>query len=281
MGFDWLLRVTLGREMTVRMYGPPGFLDQVEHRLQAYTWNLVANYEADLVFDVTEVRPDWRARRVRLRCRTTFRREGGEDLALRDGVLRDEEGFRVRGAFLDHQIPVLAFALEEKEHLNVWKNRLDEAGLPTGAWLQELKAAIRRNEPDSHPVRVWWRERGTEHERIVPLGELRGRIVETVPGQKIAYVTDAVFNEANARRIVELAHAADILFIEAPFLARDAERAAKRYHLTAEQAGTLALRAGVKQVVPFHFSPIYQDSGENLRAELDQAFGGIAAAPAA
>lgn len=278
MGFDWLLRVMLGRETTVRMCGPPGFLDQVEHRLRAYTWNLVANYEADLVFDVTEVHPDWRARRARFRCRTTFRCEAEEDLALRDGVLRDEDGFLVRGTFLDHQIPVLAFALEEKEHLNVWKNRLDDAGLPTGAWLQELKAAIRRNEPDDHPVHVWWRERGTEHERIVPLGELRGRIVETVAGQKIAYVTDTVFNEANASRIVALAHGADMLFIEAPFLARDAERAAKRYHLTAEQAGILARRAGAKQAVPFHFSPIYQDRGESLRAEFDRAFGAIAAA---
>jgi ribonuclease Z len=281
MGFDWLLRVSLGRETAIRLYGPPGFLEQVEHRLHAYTWNLVANYDADLVFEVTEAWPEGKAKRAKFRCRTAFRREQEENFAMAGGVLLDEEGFLVRGAFLDHKIPVLAFALEEKEHLNVWKNRLDEMGLPTGAWLQDLKHAVRRNEPDSHPVRVWWRERGEEHERILPLGELRGRILRIVPGQKIAYVTDAVYHEGNADRIVALARGADILFIETPFLERDRERAASRYHLTAQQAGTLARLAGAKQVVPFHFSPIYDDEGESLRAELYRTLGETAATPAA
>ena len=43
-GFDRLLRVCLGRAKGVRLYGPPQFLDRVEHKLAAYTWNLVHNY---------------------------------------------------------------------------------------------------------------------------------------------------------------------------------------------------------------------------------------------
>jgi ribonuclease Z len=273
MGFDWLLRVSLGREKTVRLYGPPGFIAQVEHRLLAYTWNLVSGYDADLVFEVSELWPDGRGQRATFRCRTAFRREREQSFRVDNGVLREEDGFLVRGVFLDHKIPCLAFALEEKEHLNVWKNRLDELGLPTGPWLQELKRAVRRGEPDDYPVRVWWKEQGRELERFLPLRELRGRVLEMVPGQKIAYVTDAVYHEANAARIVGLARGADILFIETPFLGRDAERAAQKFHLTAGQAGTLARRAGAKSVVPFHFSPIYDDEGEALRAELYAAFG--------
>jgi ribonuclease Z len=273
VGFDWLLRVSLGREKTIRLYGPPGFLAQVEHRLLAYTWNLVGGYDVDLVFEVTEIWPGGRGQRAIFRCRSAFRREREETVTLASAVLRDEDGFVVRGVFLDHKIPCLAFALEEKEHLNVWKNRLDEMGLPTGAWLQELKRAVRRGEPDDYPVRVWWKERGRELDRFLPLAELRGRILEMVPGQKIAYVTDAVYHEANARDIVALARGADILFIETPFLERDAGRAAQRFHLTAHQAGTLARAAGAKTVVPFHFSPMYEDDGEALRAELYRAFG--------
>ena len=70
-----------------------------------------------------------------------------------------------------------------------------------------------------------------------------------------------------------LAKDADALFIETPFLDRDVERAASRYHLTARQAGMLARRAGVKTVVPFHFSPRYDDHGEQLRQEMAQVFG--------
>jgi ribonuclease Z len=86
-------------------------------------------------------------------------------------------------------------------------------------------------------------------------------------------VTDVVYHEDNARRIELLAKNADVLFIETPFLDQDAERATSRYHLTARQAGMLARRAGVRTVVPFHFSPRYDDHGEQLRREMAQVFG--------
>lgn len=273
MGFDWLLRLCLGRTLKMRFFGPPGFVEQVGHRLAAYTWNLVENYDTDFALEVLEAHPSGAARRAVFRCKTAFRRQDEEAVTLRDGVLLDEESFLVRGVFLDHKTPCLAFALEEKEHLNVWKNRLDEMGLPVGPWLQDLKRAVRAGAPDSTPLRVWWREGATQHERFLPLGVLREKILNIVTGQKIAYVTDAVYHEDNARRIVALARNADVLFIETPFLEEDATRAASRYHLTAHQAGILAHRAGVKTVVPFHFSPRYDDEGEALRREMALAFG--------
>jgi len=78
------------------------------------------------------------------------------------------------------------------------------------------------------------------------VGPLRSEVLQIVPGQKIAYVVDAVYHAENARRIVELVRNADILFMETVFLTQDAERAATRFHLTARQAGTLARAAGVK-----------------------------------
>jgi len=41
MGFDWWLRICLGRERGVRLYGPPGFIDQIEgaRRSCAPSWN--------------------------------------------------------------------------------------------------------------------------------------------------------------------------------------------------------------------------------------------------
>lgn len=272
MGFDWLLRVSLGRAKTVRLYGPPGFIAQVAHRLAGYTWNLVASYEEELNFEVTELAPDGEMRSVWMRCRHAFRREGERRARADAGVLREEDGFRVRAVFLDHKTPCLAFALEEHEHINVWKNRLTELGLPTGPWLQALKQALRRGEPDDYPIHVRWPGGAGAHESVVKLGELRDRVVHIVPGQKIAYVTDAIYDESNAGRIVELVRAADILFIEAPFLDCDAARAAEKFHLTARQAGLLARRAGARAVVPFHFSPMYDDAGDALRHELEQAF---------
>ena len=67
---------------------------------------------------------------------------------------------------------------------------------------------------------------------------------------------------------------AEILFIEARFLERDRERAAARRHLTARQAGVLARGAGVKRVVPFHFSPRHAHEEMALRGEVEAAFAG-------
>lgn len=273
MGFDWLLRLLLGRAHTIRLYGPPHFLDQVEHRLAGYTWNLVGSYDTDFTFDVTEVSTDGCARRARFRCKSAFRREDENETAITDGVLRDEDEFCVRSVFLDHQTPCLAFALEEKQHINVWKNRLDELGLPTGPWLNELKRAVRTGEADDRPFPVRWRDRHGAHERVFTLGQLRREALRFVPGQKIVYVTDAVYHADNAARITALAHAADYLYIEAPFLDADSERARSRYHLTAHQAGLMARAARARSIVPFHFSPVYEeDGGEALRREMMQAW---------
>ncbi|MBO0759571.1 MAG: ribonuclease Z, partial [Bradyrhizobiaceae bacterium] len=54
-GFDDLLRCLLGRAKTVNIYGPAGMIDAVEHKLKAYSWNLITGYESNPVFRVTEV----------------------------------------------------------------------------------------------------------------------------------------------------------------------------------------------------------------------------------
>jgi ribonuclease Z len=57
----------------------------------------------------------------------------------------------------------------------------------------------------------------------------------------------------------------------------DAPDAARKYHLTARQAGAIARAAGASVLVPFHFSPRYTGRDTELRAEAQAAFGGIVA----
>ncbi len=274
-GFDALLRVLLGREKVLHLFGPPGFIERVEHKLAGYTWNLVANYENDFLMRATEVSPENGAVTSLFRSRTGFRREAAEVPLSPPGLLLDEETFQVRAAFLDHQIPCLAFALEEKFHVNVWKSGLEELGLPTGSWLRDLKAAMARGQPPETPVTVRWREGEDLRERSVSLGELREKVLRIVPGQKIAYVTDAGYTPENAAAIVDLARGADTLFIETAFTHEEERRAAERYHLTARQAGELARAAEVKRLIPFHFSPKHTEEEEKLVREAMEAFEGL------
>jgi ribonuclease Z len=272
-GFDHLLRVCLGRDTGVRMYGPPHFISQVEHKLAAYTWNLVQNYAADFVIEAGELHADGRVRRARFRSREQFRREPMDDSFAADGVLLEGEQFRVRTIALEHHdIVSLAFSFEESTHINVWKNRLEERGLPTGPWLTQLKKQVRAGEPDETPVRVRWRTRDGSREQTFALGELKRDVLQFVPGQKVCYVTDVSGEAPNRARITEFVRHADLLFIEAVFLDADREMAARKAHLTTTQAGEIARLAEVKEAQPFHFSARYRGHEDGHHTEFWRAW---------
>ncbi len=274
IGFDHILRTCIGRARNLALFGPPGFIDQVAHKLAAYTWNLVTDYATDFTLVANEWQPSGELCTASFRSRSRFRREDEHSRTMQDGVLLNEENIRVRAAVLDHRIPCLGFALEEKQHINVWKNRLFELGLPTGPWLQELKSAVRRGDSDDSLFCVWWKDRLGRHERMMPLGHLRREVIHMVPGQKIAYVVDIIHHAENVRRVCQLVRAADVLFVEAAFLHEDAGHAARKYHLTARQAGEIARAAGVRRLEPIHFSTRYSENKTRIYREVQTAFAG-------
>jgi len=272
IGFDRLLRILVGREKTIRLYGPNGFIDQVHHKLIAYRWNLIDRFMFDLIFVVTEIDSDLATRTARLRLKNTFAVEAAQSGRLIEGVLYSEPTFRVTTAVLEHRTPCLGFAIAEATHVNVWKSRLGELGLPVGPWLRELKRAVIENRRDNYPIQVGSRSK-TSNERAMLLGELRSAVTVT-PGQKIAYVTDVADTVANRQASVRLALNADVLFIEAAFAEADAALAAERAHLTTAAAGSIARAAAVRRVEPFHFSPRYSGQEARLLNEVMAAFTG-------
>lgn len=271
-GFDRILRVSLGRPKRLHIFGPGGFIDKVEHKLSAYTWNLYESTSPDFCVVASELAENGQLSTVQFCFRRGFRRDRKTSRLIKDGIIVDENLYRVRAVHLDHRIPCLAFAIEEKQHLNVWRNRVFELGLGIGPWLNELKQAIRRGEPDDLEIAARWREGNSWREERRFLGDLR-KLVKIVPGQRIAYVTDAGFTPENIKKIIGLAQGADLLFIESPFLRKNADIAAQKMHLTAHQAGMIARDAGVRRFELFHFSPRYEGQAGKLREEAFAAAG--------
>jgi ribonuclease Z len=270
-GFDRLLAVILGRKPRLTLVGGPDFVARVEHKLRAYEWNVVHRYD-ELVLDVCEIDTDLRGQWARFSTRTNFVREATSSFVLDDDVIHDEATFRVRARFVDHDIPCLAYAIEEKAHVNVAKDRLDALGVASGAWLRDLKHAVLSGLPDGTPIEVTWRDRSGDHAMTRSVGELRHLILDVVEGQKIGYATDLRYSEANAATLAGLFRNADVLFIECVFLDEDAEHGARKNHLTAGQAGRIARRAGARAVRPFHFSPRYEGREAELVAEMRAAW---------
>jgi ribonuclease Z len=259
----------VGREKSVHLYGPFGLAEHVYHKLQGYRWDLVEGYGCELVFIVNELSTTQSILTTQFRLRRAFAVEPSVSRATSDGVLCYEPSFRVSAAILEHHTPCLGFALQEAAHVNIWKNRLMERGLPVGPWLRSLKSAIVEGCADDHLITV--DGAATFGGRVERLSDLRDLLTVTA-GQKIAYVTDVADTPANRAAIIALARNADILFIEGAFAGRDSELARQRAHLTTTAAGQIAREASVHRVEPFHFSPRYAGEEQRLLAEVMAAF---------
>jgi ribonuclease Z len=262
-GFDRLLRVMLHRAGTLHLVGPSGFADRVAAKLGAYTWNLLDGSSIDFSIVVDEF--DHRiGGRWRFRAREAFRRRDEDAPSLAAGLVLDEPDFAIEAAVLDHGLPCLAFALQERLSVNVARDALVRRGLPVGPWLNAAKRAVRRGDPDDAMVAV-------DGGGAIALGELKREILRVAQGQRVAYVVDAAPHEDNIARAADLARGADQLFIETAFADDDAAIAAARHHLTTGAAAEIARRAGARQVVPFHFSARYLDRPELIPGEVARA----------
>ena len=266
-GFDSLLRLQLHQPRELRVVGPPGLIDGVAAKLAGYSWNLLDDRSIDFAIMAAEFSGERLGAWTAFRARDAFRPRSMDRSAFQSGWVRVEDELGVACATLDHGTPCLAFALQERISVNVWREGLDRLGLDVGPWLNAAKRAVRLDANDDAPI-----EAGNG--RVLPLGALKEQALRVAPGQRIAYVTDASFNEQNARNIVKLAAGADHLYIEAAFLDVDSEIATARRHLTAREAGELARLAGVRRLTTFHHSARYIDRPGRLQREAVKAWQG-------
>lgn len=270
VGFDRLLRMFLGREKTLYLYGPEGFLGNIEGKLAGYSWNLVKHYKNRFCLHATEVTPEL-LKTKRYLCQEGFL--SGQDAEEKpfNSILLGESSLSVSVVILDHRIPCLGFSIKERFHVNIIKDALIDLGLEVGPWLKVFKDALFTGEDPNSEFEVRCGREDSKKNRF-RLGELANRIAMITPGQKVTYIADAVYNGQNADRIVEFAIESDHLFIEAAFLDEDVEIAGTKYHLTAKQAGEIAGKAGAKRFTLFHYSPRYKGREHLLRKEADAAY---------
>jgi ribonuclease Z len=277
IGFDAVVRVALGRGKKLRLYGPPGLIDNVNGKLRGYTWNLVDGYPLSIEvyeFHPTEVRQGvFHASNGFLLSEQPARSLTVHPVTGLFTVLEDPM-FTVTAVALNHRIPSFAYSLEEQFHINVNKQRLHDAGLPVGGWLKDVKQHIWQGRPDDFRFSATLFDEHRRADQEFVLGEIKERFLTISRGQKLAYVVDTRYDEDNEAKIVTLVKDADLFYCESPYLDIDAEKARDRYHLTARQAGIMARKARVRDLVVFHFSPRYTGQGEVLEREAQEAFQG-------
>lgn len=261
IGFDTVIRALLKRESPLSVFGPVGIINCVEGKLRGYTWNLIRGYPFRL--EVYEIDQSI-VRHASFYASQSFAPISHPPLAF-ENPIKKTPAFKVSALVLSHQIPVIAYCLEEDIHININRSILDQRGLPVGPWLTELKKAIREGKPDDFELKVGQ----CNH----LLSELRDIVILT-KGHKICYVMDVAPTQENISRLIPFIEGADTLYCEAFFSSSERERAMQRHHLTADIAGRMAKEAGVKRLVVMHFSQKHRSNPELLYQEAELAFNG-------
>lgn len=267
IGFDTVLRLTLRRDLPLRIYGPEGMIECIEGKLRGYTWNLIRDYPLKIeAYEISGLH----IYHSSFYAENSFQRIDNTPSEF-DEILFKDAHFTIKGLQLFHQIPVLAFSLNEDFHININKEILSEMGLPIGPWLSDFKKAVRRHyDPETKLLR-------TNGEAFV-FNDSSYTVAQLMPiaviskGQKISYVMDVSPTEENLARLKPFIRHSDNLFCEAYFLEKDKQRAIERHHLTAADAGRLAREAEAANLTIMHFSPKYINCPEDVYNEAMREF---------
>ena len=155
-----------------------------------------------------------------------------------EGIILSARDYVVKAVWVEHSIPTLAYALEEKPRPGRFHpEKAKELGVPKGPLWKQLQLGMPVRTPDGRLVRP---------EEV--LGPPRR-------GFKIVYSGDTGWSEA----LVELARGADLLVHECMFDNSLSERAKEDKHSTPEVAARTALEAGAQRLVLTHISARYKD----------------------
>jgi len=152
-----------------------------------------------------------------------------------------------------HRTRSVGYALVEDERKGrFFRGKAEELGVPVGPKFSRLH--------EGEPVEL---ADGTVVEPEQVVGPPR-------PGRKVVYTGDT----SPADSVVEAAEGADLLIHDASFADVDADRARETGHSTAREAGEVATRAGVDELVLTHVSPRYSGDASVLVSEAREAFDG-------
>ncbi len=262
-GFLDMLRARMtGRYPPLRIYGPPGITAHIQSAVGSIDWDRIGDDGPELhIADVGHKTLSWTYCKVGkdVQHRTAEPIEGN--------VLVRTPDYCVRHCVLDHGIPVLAFSLELAPRFSIRKENLLGTGLTPGPWLKALKQALDEGREDAQIV--------LPDGALADVAQLRQLLVDLVPGKKLAYATDFADTPINRRALVALADQADLFFCESTFVNEDQDQAAETCHLTAKACGEIAAAAGVKRLVPFHFSKRYTGASHRVYEQIVTSCGNV------
>ncbi|MCA1054739.1 ribonuclease Z [Rossellomorea aquimaris] len=169
-----------------------------------------------------------------------------------DGVIFEDESFKVTAGELQHGLTSFGYRIEEKDkpgELQV--HSLKERGVEPGPVYKKLKAGERVTLEDGSVI------------------DGREFIGPSIPGRIVTILGDTRF----CQKAIELASSADVLVHEATFNKDQEEMAHEYFHSTSTQAAEAAGEAGVNVLFLTHISSRFsKESWPELENEAREVF---------
>ena len=151
-------------------------------------------------------------------------------------LIYESDNYVVLATNLKHRIPCIGYSFVEREKTKIKTDYLGKFGLSNHPIIKKLQKG----------KNILWRGK-----------EIKAKDATfRKPGKKFTYVVDTL----PVDRITKLAENSDVFVCEATFLnERKEEKKDLLGHLTAKDAGKLAKKANVKQLILTHFSQRYKN----------------------
>ncbi len=182
----------------------------------------------------------------------TFKLHFNELEAKESVVVYEDEKVVVKTIPLKHRIYTNGFLFEEKTEARKLNIEVVASYQIDKCYYQNIKNG---------------RDVTLDDGRVIPNKELS--LNPPVP-LRYAFCSDTAYEEA----IIPLIEGVDVLYHESTFLESEESLASKTMHSTAKQAATIALKAGVKQLILGHYSTRY-DKIEIFKEEALTVFPNI------
>ncbi len=167
---------------------------------------------------------------------------------VENGKIFENNDFYLETIPLIHGTKTNAYAFVEKNKLKIDKKKLEKFKIKPGKHLSEIKKG--KN------IKI--------NGKLITAKDLTyGK-----KGKKISFVFDTKYCE-NAIKISENS---DLLVCESTYSNEDKEKAKKHKHLTAEQAGKIAKKAGAKKLLLLHISQKTSKDKQRILKEAKKLF---------
>lgn len=258
-GFDRIIRGSICAEKTVRVFGPPGIIKNVQGKIDAYTWNLIRSYP--LQIQVIELHPSGNCKQAHFSAFKGFIPDYS-DIVF--DQIEFEDGFTLDVEFFDHGITSVGYRLNEPQQVHIDKDKLADNNYKPGKWLGELTIALTTGADKTSHIEV------ETHEDVkqISIKQLETEIVIYKQPQSITFMTDMGPTYANVQKAIQFAKNSTILLIESVFLKNEILHAMEKNHMTLELSKFIFNESKSQYVKFFHFAPRYEYQKEHFFSVL-------------